>query len=217
MKISLRNGSISTLRLWIAAAASGANLNVTEAVNPEVLSAGITSENVKCNYTREISGMRNFCGSIGGFGQNMAPSNCFSLDLAFQGLKSSFPNEQVQPKNDSFNKILLTKYVGLLQQFVSNAEKGGALNKASFTGSLLQSCCFASLKTYAMETGVFIWTWLVSAAPQLGSLLLGEIVDAWLWTIDTEKGLFAFGMNNAGPAAKLRPQLALGEPEPHPD
>ncbi|XP_031483765.1 phosphatidylinositol 4-kinase alpha 1-like isoform X5 [Nymphaea colorata] len=139
---------ILTANIPAAAAASGANLNVTEAVNPEVLSAGITSENVKCNYTREISGMRNFCGSIGGFGQNMAPSNCFSLDLAFQGLKSSFPNEQVQPKNDSFNKILLTKYVGLLQQFVSNAEKGGALNKASFTGSLLQSCCFASLKTF---------------------------------------------------------------------
>ncbi|XP_031499033.1 phosphatidylinositol 4-kinase alpha 1 [Nymphaea colorata] len=228
-----------------AAAASGANLNVTEAINLEVLSTGIASANVKCNYTREISGMRNFYSSIGGFGQNMAPSNGFSLDLAFQGLKASFSNEQVQPKNDSFNEILLTKYVGLLQQFVSIAEKGVTLDKASFretcyraTALLLSSletdvklnsegfsqllrllcwCPSYILTTDAMETGVFIWTWLVSAAPQLGSLLLAELVDAWLWTIDTKRGLFAFGMNNAGPAAKLRPQLSPGEPELQPE
>ncbi|KAF3781426.1 Phosphatidylinositol 4-kinase alpha 1 [Nymphaea thermarum] len=228
-----------------AAAASGANLNVTEAINLEVLSTGIASANVKCNYTREISGMRNFYSSIGGFGQNMAPSNGFSLDLAFQGLKATFSNEQVQPKNDSFNEILLTKYVGLLQQFVSIAEKGVTLDKASFretcyraTALLLSSletdvklnsegfsqllrllcwCPSYILTTDTMETGVFIWTWLVSAAPQLGSLLLAELVDAWLWTIDTKRGLFAFGMNNAGPAAKLRPQLSPGEPEPQPE
>lgn len=64
-----------------------------------------------------------------------------------------------------------------------------------------------------METGVFVWTWLVSAAPQLGSLILAELVDAWLWTIDTKRGIFASEVKYSGPAAKLRPHLAPGEPE----
>ncbi|KFK22742.1 hypothetical protein AALP_AAs61128U000100 [Arabis alpina] len=55
----------------------------------------------------------------------------------------------------------------------------------------------------AMETGVFIWTWLVSAAPQMGSLVLSELVDAWIWTIDAKRGLFASG-------AQVRPQLSPG-------
>lgn len=68
-----------------------------------------------------------------------------------------------------------------------------------------------------METGVFIWSWLVSAAPQLGSLVLAELVDAWLWTIDTKRGLFASDVRYFGPAAKLRPHLTPGEPEPLPE
>jgi phosphatidylinositol 4-kinase A len=68
-----------------------------------------------------------------------------------------------------------------------------------------------------METGVFIWTWLVSAAPKLGSLVLAELVDAWLWTIDTKRGLFASDMRYSGPDAKLRPLLIPGEPEAFPE
>lgn len=68
-----------------------------------------------------------------------------------------------------------------------------------------------------METGVFIWTWLVSAAPQLGPLVLAELVDAWLWTIDTKRGLFASEARCSGPSAKLRPHLAPGEPEMQPE
>lgn len=68
-----------------------------------------------------------------------------------------------------------------------------------------------------MDTGIFIWTWLVSAAPQLGSLVLAELVDAWLWTIDTKRGLFASDVRYSGPAAKLRPHLAPGEPELPPE
>lgn len=68
-----------------------------------------------------------------------------------------------------------------------------------------------------METGVFIWTWLVSAAPQLGSLVLAELVDAWLWTIDTKRGLFASEVRYFGPAAKLRPHLTPGEPDLPPE
>lgn len=69
----------------------------------------------------------------------------------------------------------------------------------------------------AMETGIYIWTWLVSAAPSLGPLVLAELVDAWLWTIDTKRGLFASDMNYCGPDAKLRPHLIAGEPEPPPE
>lgn len=68
-----------------------------------------------------------------------------------------------------------------------------------------------------METGVFVWTWLVSAAPQLGSFVLAELVDAWLWTVDTKRGLFASDVKYSGPAAKLRPHLSPGEPEPLPE
>lgn len=63
-----------------------------------------------------------------------------------------------------------------------------------------------------METGVFVWTWLLAAAPQLGSLVLAELVDAWLWTVASKRGLFAAGTDNSGPAADLRPQLAAGVP-----
>lgn len=65
----------------------------------------------------------------------------------------------------------------------------------------------------AMETGIYIWTWLVSAAPQLGSLVLSELVDALIWTVDAKRGLFAYDVRYYGPAAKLRPQLSPGEPE----
>ena len=65
----------------------------------------------------------------------------------------------------------------------------------------------------AMKTGIFVWTWLVSAAPDLGSLVLAELVDAWLWTVDTKRGLFASGVENSGPPAKLRPHLTAGEPD----
>ncbi len=63
-----------------------------------------------------------------------------------------------------------------------------------------------------METGVFVWTWLVTAAPQLGSLVLAEVVDAWLWTVASRNGLFAGGIDHSGPVAQLRPQLSPGEP-----
>lgn len=69
----------------------------------------------------------------------------------------------------------------------------------------------------AMETGIYIWTWLVSAAPSLGPLVLAELVDAWLWTMDTKRGLFASDMKYCGPDAKLRPHLIPGEPEAPPE
>ncbi|KAJ6985494.1 hypothetical protein D5086_018456 [Populus alba] len=225
-----------------AAAASGANLNVTEAFNLEVLSTGIVSATVKCNHAGEIAGMRRLYNSIGGFQSGGAPTGFGS---GLQRLITGAFSQQPPAEDDSFNEMLLNKIVLLLQQFVGIAEKGGEVDKSQFRDTCSQAAAFllsnlaseskSNVEGFAqllrllcwcpayistpdsMETGVFIWTWLVSAAPQLGSLVLAELVDAWLWTIDTKRGLFAHEVKYSGPAAKLRPQLAPGEPESLPE
>ncbi|GMJ06801.1 hypothetical protein like AT1G49340 [Hibiscus trionum] len=225
-----------------AAAASGANLKLSEAFILEVLSTGIVSATVKCNYAGEIAGMRKLYNSIGGFQPDAPPTG---LGGGLQRFISGAFSQPAETENDSFSEILISKFVSLLQQFVNIAEKGGEVDKSQFretcsraTSLLLSNLgsdrkanlegfakllrllcwCPAYISTPdAMETGVFIWTWLVSAAPQLGSLVLAELVDAWLWTIDTKRGLFASDVKYSGPAAKLRPHLAPGEPEALPD
>ncbi|CAL5333619.1 unnamed protein product [Camellia sinensis] len=226
-----------------AAVTSGANFKLMEAFNLEVLSTGVVSATAKCNHAGEIAGMRRLYDSIGGIQADT--SQGFGLGLSLQKLKSGVFTQQPQQQNDSFNEIMLTKFVRLLQQFVNIAEKGGEVDKSSFRETCSQAAalllsnlasdsksnmesfsqllrllcwCPAYISTPdAMETGIFIWTWLVSAAPQLGSLVLAELVDAWLWTIDTKRGLFALEVRYSGPAAKLRPHLAPGEPEMPPE
>ncbi|KAL3538950.1 hypothetical protein ACH5RR_002316 [Cinchona calisaya] len=224
-----------------AAAASGGNLKLTEAFNLEVLSTGIVSATVKCNHAGEIAGMRRLYESIGGL--DPKPTSLLSLDLPAS--ESGVLSQNSHPKSDSFNEVLLTRFLRLLQQFVNIAEKGGEVEKSCFRETCSQATALllsnlgsdlkANIESFsqllrllcwcpayvstpdAMETGVFVWTWLVSAAPQLGSLVLAELVDAWLWTIDTKRGLFASDMRYAGPAAKLRPHLSPGEPEQQPE
>ncbi|KAI8025784.1 Phosphatidylinositol 4-kinase alpha 1 [Camellia lanceoleosa] len=227
-----------------AAAASGANLKLMEAFNLEVLNTGVVSATVKCNHAGEIVGMRRLYESIGGVQPDTSQTG-FGLGINLQKLRSGVFSQQPAQQNDAFNEIMLTKFVRLLQQFVNIAEKGGEVDKSSFretcsqaTALLLSNLgsdkksnmesfsqllrllcwCPAYISTpEAMETGIFIWTWLVSAAPQLGSLVLAELVDAWLWTIDMKQGLFASEVRYYGPAAKLRPHLAPGEPEMPPE
>ncbi|KAF8075645.1 hypothetical protein N665_1074s0001, partial [Sinapis alba] len=225
-----------------AAAASGANLKVSESFNLEVLGTGVVSATVKCNHAGEIAGMRRLYNSIGGFQSSSAPSG---FGGGLQRLISGAFSQAPQPEDDSFNEMLIARFVRLLQQFVNTAEKGGEVDKTQFretcsqATALLLSNLGAESKTNvegfsqllrllcwcpayistpdAMETGIFIWTWLVSAAPQLVSLVLAELVDAWIWTIDTKRGLFASDVRYSGPAAKLRPHLAPGEPEGSPE
>nr|GMD90459.1 phosphatidylinositol 4-kinase alpha 1 [Ipomoea batatas] len=222
-----------------AAAASGANLKLTEAFNLEVLSTGIVSANVKCNHAGEIAGMRRLYETIGGVDPMSAFGNGQSLDLPGYGPGALTQNPQ--SKNGSFCEVLLTRFVRLLQKFVNTAEKGDEVDKSSFRetcsqatalllsylgsdaksniesfSQLLRLLCWCPayiLTPDAMETGIFIWTWLVSAAPQFGPIILAELVDAWLWTVDTRRGLFASEARYSGPAAKLRPHLQPGEPE----
>lgn len=223
-----------------AAAASGANLNLTEAFNLEVLSTGVTSAAIKAKHVGEIAGMRRLYNSIGGL-----QSGTGGFGLSLQRLRSGAYSQSPQNENDSFNGLLLGKFVNLIQQFVNTSEKGGSLDKAAFretcsqATALLLSNLSSDSKTNAepfsqllrllcwcpayictvdaMETGIFVWTWLVSAAPQLGCLVLAELVDAWLWTIDTKRGLFASDVKFSGPAATLRPHLVPGEPEAPPE
>ncbi|XP_019166040.1 PREDICTED: phosphatidylinositol 4-kinase alpha 1-like [Ipomoea nil] len=222
-----------------AAAASGANLKLTEAFNLEVLSTGLVSANVKCNHAGEIAGMRRLYESIGGVDPMSTFGNGQSLDLP--GYGSGTLTQNPQSRNGSFCEVLLTRFVRLLQKFVNTAEKGDEVDKSSFRetcsqatalllsdlgsdtksniesfSQLLRLLCWCPayiLTPDAMETGIFIWTWLVSAAPQFGPLILAELVDAWLWTVDTRRGLFASEARCSGPAAKLRPHLQPGEPE----
>ena len=84
---------------------------------------------------------------------------------------------------------------------------------------LLRLLCWCPAQIFTvevMETGVFVWTWLLAAAPQLGSLVLAELVDAWLWTVTSRRGLFAAGLDNSGPAGELRPHLTAGVPNSPP-
>ncbi|PIN22119.1 Phosphatidylinositol 4-kinase [Handroanthus impetiginosus] len=221
-----------------AAAASGGNLILTDAFSLEVLGTGMVSATVKCNHAGEIAGMRRLYESIGGLDKSQLIGYGLDADVPVSGS----PAQPAQPKTDSFNEMVLSRFVRMLQKFVNIAEKGGQVDKSSFrqtcsqaTALLLSNLdsdskadihsfsqllrllcwCPAYITTPdAVEVGVYIWTWLVSAAPQLGSLVLAELVDAWLWTIDMKRGLFASDMRCSGPAAKLRPHLAPGEPEP---
>lgn len=102
--------------------------------------------------------------------------------------------------------------------FDNGQDSDSKVNMEGFSQLLRLLCwCPAYISTPdAMETGIFIWTWLVSA-PSLGALVLAELVDAWLWTIDTKRGLFASDMRYSGPAAKLQPHLVPGEPQAPPE
>ena len=128
--MGIRNANIPAV-MAAAAAASGANLKLTEAFNLEVLSTGIVSATAKCNHAGEIAGMRKLYNSIGGFQTGASPAG-FGLGLGLQRLKSGVSSQQPEPESESFNEILLTKFVRQLQQFVNTAEKGGEVDKTSF-------------------------------------------------------------------------------------
>ncbi|KAL3700638.1 hypothetical protein R1sor_018660 [Riccia sorocarpa] len=222
-----RAGNINIPAVFAAsAAAAGAGPQSAKVGSMEVLSTGIISANAKSNYAGEIAGMKKYAG--------MGVLNLVSA--------SSTGKNQLPGEDTTLHEMLTTKFVQLLQQFVMTAERGSSVDSSAFREAclrgaalllsdtnnidttvpegfdqLLRLLCWCPAHIFTietMETGVFVWTWLLSAAPKLGSRVLSELVDAWLWTIDTKKGLFASGIDTSGPAAKLRPQLAAGIPGP---
>ncbi|KAL2650963.1 hypothetical protein R1flu_019091 [Riccia fluitans] len=222
-----RAGNINIPAVFAAsAAAAGAGPQSSKVGSMEVLSTGIISANAKSNYAGEIAGMKKYAG--------MGVLNLVSA--------SSTGKPQLPGEDTTLHEMLTTRFAQLLQQFVMTAERGSNVDSAAFREAclrgaalllsdtnnigttvpegfdqLLRLLCWCPAHIFTvqtMETGVFVWTWLLSAAPKLGSRVLSELVDAWLWTIDTKKGLFASGLENSGPAAKLRPQLTAGIPGP---
>ncbi|WZY96960.1 hypothetical protein YC2023_069289 [Brassica napus] len=192
-----------------AVAASGENLKASEAFNLEILGSGFVNAMYKCKHTGQISGLVRLGNSIGN--DTLINSSVRSL----QQIVNTSTNGGITDKSQ-FRETCSQATAVLL----SNLQAGEPKTDIKGSSRLLRLLCWSPayiLTPDAMETGVFIWTWLVSAAPQLGSLVLAELVDAWTWTIDSKRGLFASDVRYYGPAAKLKPQLAPGEPEESPD
>ena len=124
----LRTANIPAV-MAAAAAASGADVKLTEAFNLEVLRTGVLSATRKCNHAGEIAGMRRLYNSIGGFQSANAPAGGLG---GFQRLISGAFSQVPQAEDDQFNEMLLNKFIHLLQQFVAVAEKGGEVNKSDF-------------------------------------------------------------------------------------
>lgn len=124
-----------------AAAASGANLKASESFNLDVISSGKCNQaaaTVKCNHAGEIAGMRRLYNSIGGFQSSTAPSG-LGLGAGLQRIISGAFPQQPQAEDDSFNGMLLNKFVRLLQQFVNIAEKGGEVVRSEFRDTCSQA------------------------------------------------------------------------------
>lgn len=141
-----------------AAAASGANLRASESFNLEVISSGQCNQaaaTVKCNHAGEIAGMRRLYNSMGGFQSNTQPTG-FGLGAGLQRIISgAFP--QPQAEDDSFNGMLLNKFVRLLQQFVNIAEKGGEVGRSEFRETCSQATVLLlSNLVNAFHTGILI-------------------------------------------------------------
>lgn len=226
-----------------AAAAAGANPRVAELGNLEVLSTGIVSANVKSNYSGEIAGMKRLYVGIGGLEGQVGDKSTGLLQangiVNYQSPSSAASSKQNEKV--ALDRLLVGRFLQLLQQFVTDARRRSNVDTSAFrevclratalllsdidatekkiaegVSQLLRLLCWCPVHIFlpgALETGIFVWTWILSAAPHLRSFLLAELVDAWLWTVDSNLGLFASGVNCSGPAAKLRPQLKPGELE----
>ncbi|KAK9812698.1 hypothetical protein WJX72_002251 [[Myrmecia] bisecta] len=58
---------------------------------------------------------------------------------------------------------------------------------------LLRMMCWVPAHAFTpdmMRLATFAWHWVVAGAPKLQVQLLSEVVDAWLWTVDHNVGLF---------------------------
>jgi phosphatidylinositol 4-kinase len=138
---STQTGNIPAV-LAAAAASSGANLKVSESFNLEVISSGKCNQaaaTVKCNHAGEIAGMRRLYNSIGGFQSSTTPTTGFGLGAGLQRIISGAFPQQPQAEDDSFNGMLLNKFVRLLQQFVNIAEKGGEVVRSEFRETCSQA------------------------------------------------------------------------------
>lgn len=217
-------GAVPAVSAATAAAAGG------DMSRMDVLSVGITSANVKSKYVGEIAGMKRMLG--------------VSMRGLTLGEKQRTLNIGNGENEESLHVELIERFIQQLQQFVTDAKLGLSVDRERYreaclqaaalllsstsstnevtskaTFQLLRLLCWSPAQIFTpevMETGVFAWTWLFAAAPHFSSLVLAELVDAWLWTVKSRRGLFAAGVSSSGPAMQLRPQLSPGQPGPSP-
>lgn len=233
---SSSSGSVTVPATFAAAvAATGAREHLTEMGSLEILSNGIVSANVKSRYININIGGLTF-----GQGHLHDSTDGMLLESSRSDSFKEKQSEKILSAKRVLKERLIASFLQLLQQVISIVERGATIDSDGFRETCLRSTAFivselelsdkVEMEGFsqllrllcwcpayicspdAMGTGVFIWTWLVSAAPHLSSLLLAELVDAWLWTIETGRGLFASGPTNSGPNGKLRPHLTHGEP-----
>lgn len=206
------------------------NVPAVAAASAAAAGDGMSSANVK---SVEIVSMKRLLdGSLGGLPlTNGLQSKETSIQLGFHN------SSHLKQKSGAVT-FLTARYVQQMQHYLTSSQLGQPVDGDQFRATCLQASalllcdteasadvlpegalqllrllcwCPAQLFTVeVMETGVFVWTWLLAAAPQLGSLVLAELVDAWLWTVASRRGLFAAGIDNSGPAAVLRPHLTAG-------
>jgi len=126
----------------VAVAASGENIKVSESFNLDVISSGKCNQaaaTVKCNHAGEIAGMRRFYNNISGFQSGAAPPGGLGLGVGLQRIISGAFPQHPQAEDDSFNGMLLNKFVRSLQQFVNVAEKGGEVVRSEFRDTCSQA------------------------------------------------------------------------------
>ncbi|QCD95307.1 phosphatidylinositol 4-kinase [Vigna unguiculata] len=83
--------------------------------------------------------MRRLYNSIGGFQSGVAPPGGLGLGAGLQRIISKAFPQHPQVEDDSFNGMLLNKFVRLLQQFVNVAEKGGEVVRSEFRDTCSQA------------------------------------------------------------------------------
>lgn len=217
-------GAVPAVTAATAAAAGG------DMSRMDVLSVGITSANVKSKYVGEIAGMKRMLG---------VSMSTLTLNEMQRTLRNGGTENE-----ESLHVELIERFIQQLRQFETDSQRGLSIEKERYRDACLQAAalllsntkptsevtskatfqllrvlCWSPARiftTEVMETGVFAWTWLFAAAPHFSSLVLAELVDAWLWTVESRRGLFAAGVSNSGPAMQLRPQLFPGQPGPPP-
>jgi phosphatidylinositol 4-kinase len=215
---------------------SMASLPAIRAASAAATGDGMSSANLK---SIEIVSMKRLLdGSLGGF----SLTNGSHLEEPSALTVYRNPGDSIVKIDAAAS--LAVRYMHQMQQFLTNSQRGQRVDGEQFKATCLQASaliifnvganadtlsegfsqllrllcwCPAQIFTVeVMETGLFVWTWLLAAAPQLGPLILAELVDAWLWTVASKRGLYAAGIDNSGPAAELRPHLAAGVPKPPP-
>eukprot|EP00339_Tiarina_fusa_P001677 CAMPEP_0117009914 /NCGR_PEP_ID=MMETSP0472-20121206/8877_1 /TAXON_ID=693140 ORGANISM="Tiarina fusus, Strain LIS" /NCGR_SAMPLE_ID=MMETSP0472 /ASSEMBLY_ACC=CAM_ASM_000603 /LENGTH=546 /DNA_ID=CAMNT_0004712325 /DNA_START=130 /DNA_END=1767 /DNA_ORIENTATION=+ len=100
---------------------------------------------------------------------------------------------------------------GKLKDTLSKLSEGESIDQNTFNGDLCRAAAFVisqksvvyryllhyicwapivAFKEESVETGIFVWTWLLAARPDLSALVMHEIKDAWDWSIRHDVGLF---------------------------